>query len=258
VRVLVIAAQTQASPWTVIVLAVLGSSALGAVVGGYMTTRMRGRIEREEEWRTRLIEAADDLNKMLVRVAWTLGGLLPSRARGEQPLRDENGDLTDETAKELDSAAELMREAEAAFGRIELLYGSASTPCQKANESINLLHAALGLTRGKPGVQRAVEAAWLTSSPAAVEGRPSDAPFDLLAGLSQSGTAAYIALTTLAPSMPEAFDVSDDANQASWARLIHRAAATALHDYMSASRGHIENYRLQARHPHRRVPALSS
>jgi hypothetical protein len=93
----------QSSPtWAAILFAVLGSSALGAIFGGYVTTRMRGRLEREEAWRTRLIEAADNLNGALSRVLRTLGNLLGGALRGE-PLRSEDGTLTEPTAAALES-----------------------------------------------------------------------------------------------------------------------------------------------------------
>jgi hypothetical protein len=66
-----------ADSWTGLVLAVVGSSAVGAVVGGYLTTVTRGRLEREEAWRTRVIEAAVSLNDALVAMMVAAGSLDP-------------------------------------------------------------------------------------------------------------------------------------------------------------------------------------
>ena len=87
--------------WAAILFAVLGSSALGAIFGGYVTTRLRGRLEREEAWRTRLIEAADNFNGAISRTLWTLGGLLPSASIGAIPLRNEDGTLAEDAAAAL-------------------------------------------------------------------------------------------------------------------------------------------------------------
>jgi hypothetical protein len=77
--------QPSGSAWLAVLLAVLGSSAVRAIAGGYLTTRMRGRIEREEAWRTPLVTAADDLNLHLAQALWTLGQLFPSL-----PVTDSN------------------------------------------------------------------------------------------------------------------------------------------------------------------------
>src|SRR6266550_7927702 len=111
-----------ATSWSAVLVAVLGSSALGAVFGGYLTTRMRGRIEREEAWRTRLLEAAEDLNRVLVQGARALGEFLPRAARGELPLRETDGSLTDETAAGVQSASDLFIQAEPSLARLELLF----------------------------------------------------------------------------------------------------------------------------------------
>jgi hypothetical protein len=62
-----VAAAAGATSWSAIVLAVLGSSAVGAIAGGYLTTRLRGTIERDEAWRTRLIDCADTFLSQLGR-----------------------------------------------------------------------------------------------------------------------------------------------------------------------------------------------
>ena len=111
----------QSNPtWAAILFAVLGSSALGAIFGGYVTTRMRGRLEREEAWRTRLIEAADNFNGVLSRMLRTLGTLIPRASRGELPLRRDDGTPTEDTAAALESVWALLMEAEVLLSHLEL------------------------------------------------------------------------------------------------------------------------------------------
>jgi hypothetical protein len=121
--------------WTGLLVAVLGSSALGAIFGGYLTTRMRGRIEREEAWRSRLFEATDEFSRVLVTALRALGGLLPSASRGERRLREENGELTEETARTASSLSDLLDATELRLGHLELLVGQDSAVYQPAVSS---------------------------------------------------------------------------------------------------------------------------
>lgn len=50
-----------------LVVTVLTSGAIGGAAGGVITSRMRGRIERDEAWRTRLVEASDSFLAQLDR-----------------------------------------------------------------------------------------------------------------------------------------------------------------------------------------------
>jgi VIT1/CCC1 family predicted Fe2+/Mn2+ transporter len=62
-----------ADTWTGIIIAALSSSALGAIVGGYITQRVQTHHEREEAWRNRLIDASHDLSLVLVGAFSSLG-----------------------------------------------------------------------------------------------------------------------------------------------------------------------------------------
>jgi hypothetical protein len=72
------------SQWTLLIVAALGSSALGAIFGGLITTWLRGRIEREEAWRTRLLDSASVLGTELSELMLTAGKVVYSvQKRGE-------------------------------------------------------------------------------------------------------------------------------------------------------------------------------
>jgi hypothetical protein len=87
-----------------------------------MTTRMRGRLERAEAWRNRLLEAADDLNQTLVQALGTWGPYVASVARGEVRIRDESGRFTRKTTAEMRAAEALLHEVRVRLGRLELLF----------------------------------------------------------------------------------------------------------------------------------------
>jgi hypothetical protein len=219
--------------WAGILFAVLGSSALGAIFGGYLTTRMRGRIEREEAWRTRLIEATDELNGVLVAALTTLGGLLPGASRGETPLR--SGDaLTPETADVLASARDLLNQAEVRLSRVELLFSAESEVQVHGYETMHQLNKAVALLRGRGAAQTLVRAVLaerenLGAGRAMLAEQVRDIPVmeNLLAR----------------SSLPGSFEPSDDVNVAQWARALHNAAGESAHRYMRAARAEIERYR---------------
>jgi hypothetical protein len=151
-------AAAAASTWTAVLIAALGSSAIGAIVGGYMTTRMRGRFEREEAWRTRLITAADDLNNTLVQALWALGSLLPSVARGERRLRNDDGTLTEEATTSIKSLRDLQDQAEVALVRVELLYSSSSAVYQHALEVRRLIGSSISAAECRPRAVNLIKA----------------------------------------------------------------------------------------------------
>jgi hypothetical protein len=129
----ILTAASGGTSWTGIVLAVLGSSAVGAIAGGYLTTRLRGDIERDEAWRTRLIDAADGF---LAQLATTLNAIphswLVAIESGDQDLRADDG----LTAPALQVAAAFESERTQLmplFSRLELLFGAdASGPAREA------------------------------------------------------------------------------------------------------------------------------
>lgn len=110
--------------WTGIVLAVLGSSAVGAVVGGIITTSLRGRIERDEAWRTRLIEAADEYQAAMSGALLAYEeALLADAAAGKRPVRNEHGDLAEALADVVKAGEEQSTRVNQLLYRILLLYG---------------------------------------------------------------------------------------------------------------------------------------
>src|SRR5262249_16322102 len=130
-----IAADASTPTWVGLVIAVLGSSAIGAIFGGYLTTRMRGHIEREEAWRGRLIEASDALYPTLAAYLTEFGALLPRAASGDTPLRNKDGSLTDEVAAAVKAGDEYAMEIEQRLGHLELLFSAESAPYQHALNS---------------------------------------------------------------------------------------------------------------------------
>jgi hypothetical protein len=72
--------------WAAVILAALGSSALGAIVGGFLTTSLRGRIERDEAWRTRLLDNVAELAADPTGRAWS------GRRESAAKVRDERND----------------------------------------------------------------------------------------------------------------------------------------------------------------------
>ncbi len=137
--------------WSAIVIAVLGSSAVGAVVGGVITTRMRGRIERDEAWRTRLLDASE---AFLVQLDRTTGAIpyswLVSIESNKRPLRSDDGQLTTEA-----QSAVAAFEAEKASlmplrARIELLFGGDSV--RPARSAVRSLDSVAALLVGDPWI----------------------------------------------------------------------------------------------------------
>jgi hypothetical protein len=221
--------------WSAILVATLGSSALGAVLGGYLTTRMRGRIEREEAWRTRLIETAEDLNGVLVQTARTLGGFLPRAARGEHPLRKPDGTLTDEAAAGVQTASDLCVQAEASLARFELMFGVETEAYQHGFQTMNLLQRATGLVEGRGSAQLLIRAF-------CAERETPGSGNSLLAAEDMWRAMRPMELLALRDHLPDEFDPSDDANVANWARELHHVAGESLHDYIRTAHQQITQY----------------
>jgi len=224
--------------WAGILVAALGSSAIGAVFGGYLTTRMRERFEREEAWRNRLIDAADDYNKRLVDALWKLGGLLPSAARGNRQLRT-GDELAEETKAVLDSVADCLHDAEVRFGHMELLFRADSPVVVHGLRVLELLQ------RSRELVLRRDRALGLVDAVLAERDT-------LNAGKSRLVEWRDIKdLETLIQRrwrLPETFDRDDDRSVAQWARALHQAAGEEAHEYMRSASDEIENYRIRRRH----------
>lgn len=230
-----IGAQSNTPTWGAILFAVLGSSALGAIFGGYVTTRMRGRLEREEAWRTRLIEAADNLNGGLVRALRPLGNLLANASRGELPLRSKDGTLTEHTAAVLTSVWALLDELEVSLSHVELLFSNDSDVYSEGWQTMRLIQRTSGLLDGRPPAQRLIEAV-------VAERETRGAGINLLLDVEPRYLDQLEILTTRG-SGPHSFDPSDDANVAQWATELHRLAGQRAHAYSRAAHAYIEAYR---------------
>jgi hypothetical protein len=225
----------QSSPtWAAILFAVLGSSALGAIFGGYVTTRMRGRLEREEAWRTRLIEAADNLNGALSRVLRTLGNLLSSASIGK-PLRSEDGTLTESTAAALESAWALLNEVGVLLSHLELLFSADSNVYSEGLETMRLIQRTAGLLDGRPPAQHLIEAV--------VAERATPGAGRRLLRRVMPSYLDHLEVLIAEGSGPDSFDPSDDANVARWAQELHLLAGRRAHAYSQAAHAYIEAYR---------------
>jgi hypothetical protein len=114
--------------WSAVVVAALGSSALGAIIGGLTTTWLRGRIEGDAEWRTRLLDSAAALEAALSDLLLSHGKLAKSLRKAEQP-----------SETDLDDARANWRLAKAAAGLVELLFTRQSSTFVTANDVLLLV-----------------------------------------------------------------------------------------------------------------------
>lgn len=226
----------QSNPtWAAILFAVLGSSALGAIFGGYVTTRMRGRLEREEAWRTRLIEAADNLNGALSRVLRTLGSLVGSASIGELPLRRDDGTPTERTAADLESVWALLNDVEVLLSHLELLFSADSNVYTEGYQTMRLVQRTAGLLDDRSSAQHLIEAV-------VAERESPGAGRRLLLDMEPRYLDQFEVLIAQG-SGPEIFDPADDANVAQWARELHVLAGRKAHAYSRATHAYIEAYR---------------
>jgi hypothetical protein len=113
--------------WSAVIIAAFGSSAVGAIVGGLITTWLRGRIEGDAEWRTRLLDSAAALEAALSDLLVSQRNLARSLRHAEQPSPT---DCEDAEAK--------WRLARRAAGLVQLLFGTSSPPFQTANDVLFL------------------------------------------------------------------------------------------------------------------------
>jgi hypothetical protein len=231
-----------ATNWTAIIVAALGSSALGAIVGGYLTTRMQGRHEREEAWRTRLIDAADSLDQTLTEALTTLGRLLPRVARGEERLRAEDGALTQEAAKNLDTVRALMTQAELQLSHMELLVTGDAKVYQLAFRTMRLIDFASALARCSSSPRLTIQAL-------IAERDDTGAGFQLLVDADDASRFGFVQTLMEWEAFPPVFEPSSDLIVAQWARQAHQFAASSVHDYMQAARQYIEQYSLNQGRP---------
>jgi hypothetical protein len=226
----------QSNPtWAAILFAVLGSSALGAIFGGYVTTRMRGRLEREEAWRTRLIEAADNLNAALARVLRTLGGLVGRASIGELPLRREDGTPTEQTAAALESVWTQLNDVEVLLSHLELLFSADSVVYREGYQTMRLVQRTAGLLDERRPAQHLIEAVL-------AERETPGAGRSLLLDV-EPRYLDHLEVLITQGSGPDSFDPADDANVAQWAKELHVLAGRRVHAYSQAAHAYIEAYR---------------
>jgi hypothetical protein len=122
------AATDHQTSWSVVILAVLGSSAVGAIVGGLMTTSLRGRIERDAEWRTRLLDSAAALQTALSDCLLSHGTLVMCLRKAESP-----------SEAELDDARTRWGLVRTNAGLVELLFTRQSATYVTTNDILLLL-----------------------------------------------------------------------------------------------------------------------
>ena len=113
--------------WAAVVLAALGSSALGAIVGGSLTTWLRGRIERDEAWRTRLVDSAAELGD-------ALSALMICAGQNRRVVRQSMSPTEDQ----LGASREAWRRARTNLTLVELLFTRQSSTFQYANDILRL------------------------------------------------------------------------------------------------------------------------
>jgi hypothetical protein len=188
--------------WSAIVVAVLGSSALGAIVGGMITTRMRGRIERDEAWRTRLVDASEAFLLQLDRTTGAIPcGWLVGVESDERPLRS-NGQLTAEAQRALTAFEAEKANLLPLRARIELLFGADIV--RPARSAVRNLDSVAALLVGDPWIAAEI------AEHGAVR-------------LEVSRYQPDPGIPAPTPPDPEEFDPEDDASVAEWARLLHES-----------------------------------
>ena len=143
--------------WTGILLAVLGSSALGAVAGGYLTTRLRGGIERDEAWRTRLIDAADSFLTQLSRSVNAIPySWLAGIENGDEALTNDDDIRTPRALEIAVEFEEERRQLIPLLSRVELLFGAEAS--EAATEAVRIVDNAGDVFTGKSWIAREMSA----------------------------------------------------------------------------------------------------
>ena len=211
--------------WAEVAAAALGSSAIGAVVGGIMTTWLRGRIERDEAWRTRMIEAADDLASALSQADLDFNAILIGDvAEARRPLRNPDGTLSKDVARSMKASLDGVRKANRLLTRVELLYGRDSVAYREALSAIYGLSGTVRLLEGNPRAQRAIQAV--------VANRRGDAKKrDELITRDEVAENRYRALLS-EQDLPEDFDSQAGASVATWALKLHDSAVASFRRFM--------------------------
>lgn len=139
----------QTTDWSVLLVSALGASFVGGVLGGTLTTWLRGRIEREEAWRTRLIDAADDFMEKSAQTL-LLGGqsIHYFSERSDRGFRTPDGDVTPAGLDWLAKVRTANLEARVAALRIGLLFGPGSRATNVSNSIVQKVRMGLNLLEG--------------------------------------------------------------------------------------------------------------
>ena len=134
--------------WPELLITALGASFVGGVLGGTLTTWLRGRIERDEAWRTRLIEAADEFMKLNAK-AGLQGGVCLHRFKdpGQDMMRDD-GTVTDTGRVEIQLTRDANTEARIGAYRVGLLFGPHSDTMAAASALVFDLRMMLNTLQG--------------------------------------------------------------------------------------------------------------
>jgi hypothetical protein len=223
--------------WPAITVAALTSSAVGAICGSILTTRQQSRHAREEAWRTRLIEAADDLNQLLVQGLSALGTLSARLGRGDLLQRDGAGVLNAECAQETAAIRTVLDQGRVQLARLELLMSVDADAYQQALESMSFSRQALGLIEGHAQPQSLVEAV-ITAS----REQRADVPLESPGTTSMERAIATKVLSH--DSLPSDFDPTDTRNVVSWVDVFREYAGEDAHDFMRGAHAYIEKYQL--------------
>jgi hypothetical protein len=223
-----IAEAAEGLTWPQLVLAALGSSAIGAVVGGILTTRMRGAIEREEAWRTRIIEAADDVASALSQADLDFNAILfRDIADGRRQLRAPDGALEKDVSASLRACLDGVRRANKLLSRVELLYGPESPAHGHALATVYGLSGTVRLLEGNARAHRAVLAVIATYT-------QDSRTIEELTGRDDVARSRYLLLLSQG-DLPTEFRPDDDASVAAWALRLHDGAADTFHQFVSAA-----------------------
>jgi hypothetical protein len=146
ISVLVAAGASTLPVWATVVIGLVG----GGAVGGVVATLIQSNSARKEEWRTRLLSAADDYVQsfwLAHAQLWRLLDLSYKIQGGE--LRDEI-DLGGAELDQLVEAEPLLRNVMLSLSRVALLFGGSSAAAEFARESRNKLRSAYNALDPQP------------------------------------------------------------------------------------------------------------
>lgn len=138
--VLWLAAASQATQsetnWGVVLVTALGGSIIGGVCGGLLTTWLRGRIERDEAWTTRLIDAADTYCEKRITAHVTASDALEVLQTDDTAWDVQNNKPFARGEEEIKKMSDAEDAAEVAFERVRLLFGSDSAAAARGRETV--------------------------------------------------------------------------------------------------------------------------